>query len=286
MKAHYLPQSYLANFTDPNAPEGQTPFVWVYEAGTDKWRARAPVNVAWERDYYVVTDENGVESNAIETELSRVEGEAARVINKLISEKRPFSNGDRMILATHMALMNVRMPAHHSQIRKFNEDMANITRQLAAQHGIPDPLAPTGALDPEVEEHNDILRLAFSRVEKQARVIAAMGWRIRVTKPPHFFGTCDFPVAVLNPEIPDGSFYGPGMLQRDAILLFPLTRTAMLFAEWQPQRLAYLPVADDDVENINLCSWRYGRQLFVAPKTDIPGADILLRTLQREREKA
>jgi hypothetical protein len=42
MKAHIIPQGYLKGFVDPDTPDGQTPFLHLYDFASGSWSRKAP----------------------------------------------------------------------------------------------------------------------------------------------------------------------------------------------------------------------------------------------------
>ena len=56
---HYLPQFYLRGFSREDR-------LWVYDRYKNEYRNQTPKNIAVERDYYTVTDENGGKKTDIE----------------------------------------------------------------------------------------------------------------------------------------------------------------------------------------------------------------------------
>ena len=39
---HFVPRCYLSEFTDPNTPEGQEPYVWVFDKDGNNPKRRLP----------------------------------------------------------------------------------------------------------------------------------------------------------------------------------------------------------------------------------------------------
>ncbi len=57
---HYLPQFYLKNFTDVKG------LLWVFDRDAKEYRQQTPKNIAVQRDYYAVKDEQGEKNFKIE----------------------------------------------------------------------------------------------------------------------------------------------------------------------------------------------------------------------------
>ena len=80
---HFLPRFYLSQFVDPETPPMMEPYVWLYEMAGQRWRRRAPKNVASLRHYYAYRDEDDQIVNVIEPNLAVVESVGATLIRKL-----------------------------------------------------------------------------------------------------------------------------------------------------------------------------------------------------------
>src|SRR6266849_6470008 len=102
---HFIPQLYLAGFTDSGEKTG---LLYAHDLRELKsWRAK-PSNVAFERDFYRI-DAPGIAADEIEKVFWELEGEAARVFKKIIELGRlPARRKDYGILMHFMAQVYVR----------------------------------------------------------------------------------------------------------------------------------------------------------------------------------
>jgi len=94
---HYIPQRYLQNFGDSDAP-GE---IWIYDKKTGRSRQAAIKAEAQEAGFY---------SPQVEEQLNtRIEVPGNRVIDKLLRAK-PISEEDRLDLSIYIATMLKRVP--------------------------------------------------------------------------------------------------------------------------------------------------------------------------------
>src|SRR5437899_8542632 len=96
---HVIPQLYLAGFTDSGEKNG---LLYAHDLRELKtWRAK-PSNVAFEKDFYRI-DASGIDADEIEKVFWPLEGEAARVLKKIIQLNRlPARRKDYGILMQFM----------------------------------------------------------------------------------------------------------------------------------------------------------------------------------------
>lgn len=121
---HYLPQAYLAAFTDDGTQDSQF-FVLDVESG--RRFSTSPKNVAVERDFNRV-DIEGVSPDAIEQALSSLEERAAQAIRQVIArEEFPDGDGHNLILNL-LGLIAVRNPKFRGS---FNQSRAHSMRVIA-----------------------------------------------------------------------------------------------------------------------------------------------------------
>ena len=74
---HYLPQFYLRRFT------GSDGLFWVFDRETKEFRKQQPLNTAHQREFYTITNKQGVKSDDIERMFSGLESVACDVISRL-----------------------------------------------------------------------------------------------------------------------------------------------------------------------------------------------------------
>jgi hypothetical protein len=266
-KHHYLPQFYLREFTDPDTPTGQEPYVWVHRPGSG-WNKRAPKNVAAESGLYSLTNDEGNETEGLEQLLSRVESVAATVIRDKVMTRTSLTPEERGELSLFIAIMQARVPGQHEHIGEFLSEIGQKTlaalaygakedprgwealkRRFEAKTGekLPDDFGPED-LDPshyQVTANPKVaVALSFTGIELVTRMVMDKGWRFLVSQTPNYFITSDYPFGIYDP-VTEGTFYGPVLAAPKTEVSFPLSKGVVLFAggemsgtEWQdaPER--------------------------------------------------
>lgn len=114
---HYLPQSYLAAFTDTGTKDGQ---FFVMEVHSGRSFRTSPINVAVERDFNRI-DIEGKSPDSIELALASFEERATQAIRNVI-ERGAFPNGeDCNLIINLIGLMAVRNPYRRKSFNRARE---------------------------------------------------------------------------------------------------------------------------------------------------------------------
>ena len=121
---HYIPRFYLREFTDPETPNGQEPYVWVYEHESKKWKRKAPKNIASKPDFYSFVDQEGKRRNEIEKGLSITEGKTASIYRDKICTRQCLTNQEKATIAEFVTLMRIRVPSFHNIVDSSTSERA------------------------------------------------------------------------------------------------------------------------------------------------------------------
>jgi hypothetical protein len=98
-KHHYIPEFYLAGFTNSGKRDD---FLYVLDKKQVKQWKGTPKNAACERDFYRVDSEE-LESDYIENVISKFEGLAAPVLEKIIKNcTLPLPEDEAYVILTNI----------------------------------------------------------------------------------------------------------------------------------------------------------------------------------------
>ncbi|PKR83893.1 DUF4238 domain-containing protein [Heyndrickxia camelliae] len=110
-KQHYIPQSYLESWCDPNIPDGYDEYVWMFSADGESVKRKNPKNIFYESDMYTIVDENGNRILDIEHGLSGLEGKFALIRDNKLASQQKLSLEERYYILIFVAAMNNRTAA-------------------------------------------------------------------------------------------------------------------------------------------------------------------------------
>ncbi len=122
-KHHYLPQAYLAAFTDTSQKDGQFNVLDIHSGRSFR---TSPINVAAERDFNRI-DIEGHPPDAIEQALAPFEAQAVAAIRKVVETKEFPNDDDWNWILNLLGLIAVRNP----QLREvFNHSHEQVIHRI------------------------------------------------------------------------------------------------------------------------------------------------------------
>jgi hypothetical protein len=235
-RQHSIPQFYQRRFiTDKGG------LIWVYEKDSEPRRISVR-NTAMAINFYAFTKDNRFDNETVEKGLEKIDSRGARIIHKL-EKGQTLTEQERHNLSEFVSVMWRRTPQHKHEaeqraaammpdfFRQHNEEW--LVKELE-KHGVPPG-------DGEVPFEEQRIRLAKVQSEYLQsvpdflfprnvirdsmfeQVLYAMDWAFFKCTDDTDFLTSDNPV-VFNK--------GTGLKDRNAVIIFPLTRSLLLQAMW------------------------------------------------------
>lgn len=123
---HYIPQGYLAAFTDTGTKEGQ---FWVREVESGECFSTSPKNVGVARDFNRV-DADGQPIDALESALAAFEGDAVEVIRKVLVSRTFPDAIDFNVILNLVGLIAVRNPRRRDSFNQAREQTLHMIGDL------------------------------------------------------------------------------------------------------------------------------------------------------------
>ncbi len=301
-KHHYLPQFYLAGFTQNGRQDGR---LYVLDRSEKTQRPSTPKNTAHQRDYHAVDLGPRVGRMGVETALATVEGQQAAVLRRVLDEQHLPPEDDKAIadLMAFVALMSVRIP----RFRKFVSELIDRAEKAQARvmfasevgrasfrAGI-DAILPT--LEPmkrrEVEDfladdpdlakmvefvNSDSYRIGYGRDEQDRTwnvqtmlrmwivlipVLVERQWSLWLVSDDGPDLVCSDSPVYLGWRKQVGGPYSPGFGIPETIVTVPLSRRVALVGVFEP-----LPkrreIGKAEVARLNLSTVMYGSTVYSA----------------------
>ena len=276
-KQHFIPQSYLSAWTDPDTPSGQEPYVWLVNKKSLELRNRAPKNIMFERDFYTIETEEGDRDLSLEEGLSVLEGEFVRVRDRVISSRLPLNSEDRLALLAYVSAMHSRTPASSDRLSPFWEELLAKMKAMSAWAGTASPeqlqrAARVAPPDPErshivtVEEIQSIVdspipSLLAPSITAEMEALSVLDLAIVETTTSPGFVTSDNPVVWFDPEGHRRQWphQGPALIYPTIEISMPVsTRYSLLLNRQGTNGYIKLsksgPLAEAEV--VNRANWR------------------------------
>jgi hypothetical protein len=238
---HFIPQFYLRKFATLNPKEA----ICTSDMVTGECRASAANATAYETHCYSVTLPDGSRTDELENWISEVESKAAPILEKLIAGDR-ISEQEKADFAAFMALMVVRADswrlmwgsvmtsgiqianfATASRDDVFEKAMERYQRDMGktlSEKELSD--LKDAMLNPQkfkLEISKEWTIQAFKFYDVLFPLFFRMTWSILTNDTPRPLITSDNPVAQTT----------PGLADKDAEVVLPLSTTTCLIAHWR-----------------------------------------------------
>lgn len=286
-RQHYLPQFYLKEFTDPETPKGQEPYLWIYKYESRKWEKKAPRNIACKPDFYTVIGQQGKRWDGIEDALSVVEGKTASVYRSKVYNREFLESEEKAVIAEFVALMMVRVPRFLNMIDSLMSKA--LTRMMRICFARPEGIKELKkwykkSKGKEMPENFDMSRLDPSRykisisksfllkmiikpIRQVANIIYSMTWTFLHTTEQAWFITSDSPFFMWNPKS-KLAWYGHGLIFPDIEVSVPFSRQICLLATWKKKMPEHIDVGQDAVKVLNYNRIVASEKFLISPQND------------------
>jgi hypothetical protein len=298
---HYLPQFYLKEFTDPETPEGQEPYLWIYEYEFKKWKKRAPKNVASKPDFYTLIEKGGKRRDEIEEALAIVEGKTASIYREKIRKRGSLTEEEKGFIASFVAFMITRVPSFHKTINSWVADVVKtmmsmyqdrpqaferLKKQFEKEKGekLPADL-DAKSLDPSRYKIKTskglILRTMIGPLLDVSIILYNMSWTFLHTSDEAAFITSDCPFSMWNPKA-QAPWFGHGLAHKDIEVSLPFSKKICLLASWKERTRQHLDVPPHAVELVNQFRVSFSDKFIISSRKDFPGSEYLKRKMKRK----
>jgi hypothetical protein len=115
-KQHFVAESYLKAWCDPQTPAGQTPYVWRFNKDGSDPRRKAPENLFRKTDLYTIHGPDGGRDLTLEHGLAGLESEFVRIRDSSLANMQMISPVDHVLLCAFMAAAHARTPAQRDHL--------------------------------------------------------------------------------------------------------------------------------------------------------------------------
>jgi hypothetical protein len=257
---HIIPKCYLKHFVDPNTPDGQEPYVWMFERGSKKGKKRAPKNVLTETDLYTFTGKDGAKDYTLEKTLAQIESEYASVFDKKISRNLPLDGPEHVVLCAFVAAMLQRTLKQKENIGSFFDRLISMTENMEQAHCLP----PKESIQLKRLKDNAHKVAIATTVPEITKILVKMNLAFLCANRRGSFITSDAPCFLFNSELQWQRFYGPGLAQKDIEVRMPLSPEISSSFTWANNLRGYLAIGADWIHEHNRMVRAYSHEQFIA----------------------
>lgn len=265
-KQHWVPESYLKAWCDPDAPEKYEPYVWMIPKDGSASKNKAPQNIFCESEMYTIHGSEGERDLTLEHGLSGLEDFFARLRRKQLASRIDLEPDEIFHLLLFVAAMRCRTAAQRNHLQsqwgealKMMDSLAEQMTKEGAERFI--ATQPSSGSE-ESLSHEQVRSLAekpmqnalFPMIIAETELLAQMHLAIIGTNSSSTFIASDSPCVWVNPEIhklpPFYRHVGLGQTKTEVTL--PVSPEQIILISWDEQEDGYLELNNDQaVEEYN-----------------------------------
>lgn len=263
---HWVPQSYLAAWTDPETPIGHTPYVHVFVKDGSTSKRRAPSNIFKEADLYTIKAPDGGRDLRLERGLSDLERAFSATRREFLMPRKALPLMRRLKLLAFVAAMHSRTPAirdHHgafwNDVLKSGEELERNMRTASpaerknAAASIPSRGSTMSFDAVKAVASSPMEHILGPLITAEFPLLAAMRCVVFCTDSDPGFITSDSPVVWFNPEAYKRPplFRSPSFSDEALEITFPISHQQCLYMCHGEPGLAYQDVSPEIVADVN-----------------------------------
>lgn len=267
-KQHFIPAGYLSAWCDPDTPQGQEPYLWLFESRSRDGRAKAPRNIFSESDFYTETASAGTRDLSLEDFLGRLESRFADLMRAKIEPRKELDAAQHSLLCVFCAAMHARTRAMREHTREQWSYILETGERIEqwAQTASPEqlnalrPVFPPSSAQESSMTIDDVRRVvnlpAQTAVRQMVRVespiLARMDMAILCTADDLGFITSDDPCLWCDPALATAppALQSPALGSRTVEITLPLSPRRLLLLNWRGVR-GYRDVPQGIVDKLN-----------------------------------
>jgi hypothetical protein len=280
---HYVPQCWLAGFTDSGQKDGR---LWQTDVNAHRQWPTSPLNAGHQRDFYRVYDPSK-DPLVIETKLSEMEGLIAPILQRL-DQKRRLPDADELTsLIIFMAIQFIRVPAFRPLLFGITDSVirSRMAEVLATPESWEQALRaweiPAGAEGSDyqgmreffqsgdfslnLENENDwYLKSGFTAAADVMESLQKRYWGIAVSNAGDF-------IASDNPVVMDGCAGERMGFENAGVVIYPVSRHLVLYGTRTPTPIP--PMEPAEVARHNTFMMMTASRYVYSHRDDFPWLD-------------
>ncbi len=216
-KQHWIPQSYLSAWTDPDTPTNQEPYVWMFVKDGSTAKHKAPRNIFWENELYTIHRGDGERDLTLEHGLMGLEDSFAKIRRERLVKRIDPSPEERAYILLFIAAMQVRTVSQRDHMKNqwgealkmmdsLAEQVSGMTKEEKKKFAAMQPMTSSGS--GKSLSHEQVRNLAqkplqhtmFPMIISQTKIFSQMHMAIIGTTVEPGFITSDSPCVWFDPE--------------------------------------------------------------------------------------
>ncbi|MBU3145990.1 DUF4238 domain-containing protein [Clostridium sp. CF012] len=278
-KQHWIPQSYLEEWCDPNTPKAYDKYVWRFKSDGSDPKKKAPKNIFFEPDMYTIQLKDGTRILDIEHGLAGLENTFANIRTNCLAKHKEINHEDRIMILAFIAASYSRTPSRREHYKKqwgSALDLMNFMKK-DMEGASPERRKAMESLGPLSEDSPKFSMEEVSRIAKdplQETLIPSinaltaafmpMNLSILCTNNNVGFITSDAPCVWFDPKAYErpAMYRSPGLAYPRIEITLPISPKQKALLSWAPLN-DYINISDDMLDNSNRTTRFYAHEYFI-----------------------
>jgi len=265
-KQHFVPRSYLRAWCDPNTPEGQEPYVWLFSSDGSNPRRKAPENIFHETDLYTIELPGGGRNLVLEHGLGQLESEFVSIRDTKLRALEPREPAEHALLCAFVAAMHARTPARRDHFAGQWGKVLEMADQMIewAKTATPDQKLAAASLSPHNRErsltYDEVKALAekplqtamTSFIQEGAPLLARLDFAVFTSNAGLRFITSDNPCVWFDAEAckRPPAYQGLALMYESIEITLPVSPRQIVLLN-RRGRSGYFPASEKIVDELN-----------------------------------
>lgn len=273
---HWVPQSYLKAWSDPDATEAG-PHVWRFSKDGQSSSKKAPKGIFFEEDLYTIHLADGTRDLTVEHGLGGLESQFVEIRDTVLAQNKKLSSQQDLLLRAFIAAMQSRTRAHldhwQGQFKTLLDDMRDsvMSKTPEEQEKFIKAMGPTvtsgkGLSFEDVQQvaEGPVGPIVVAMVQSQLPVLVQMNLAILKTDDDCGFITSDQPCVWSDPQAYKWPriYQAPGLASQTIEVTLPASPNRLLVLSWR-DRTGYRPVQTQVLDELNRRTRFYSNEYFI-----------------------
>jgi hypothetical protein len=269
-KQHFIPQSYLAAWCDPETPEDHEPYVWRFSKDGRVVQNKAPKNIFWENNMYTIQRSDGHGDLVLEHGLSELESSFVKIRREKLANRLELSIKEKLLVQVFVAAMQTRTTLQRDHFKNQWGNVLELANDLAGNMAKASPedrkiISSTQPISSSRNisfTHEEVSKLAKEPLQEmllpmivtQTTHFALMHMAILGTSLKPGFITSDAPCVLFDPQANKRPplYQVPGLMYKTIEITFPISPEQLIVISWHHDYEGYKQVDDElFIDNIN-----------------------------------
>lgn len=277
-KQHWVSQSYLKAWSDPDATEAG-PHVWRFSRDGQRSSKKAPKGIFFEEDLYTIHLADGTRDLTIEHGLGGLESQFVEIRDTVLAQDKKLSSQQHLFLRAFIAAMQSRTRPHLEHCREQfktlldDTDMRNtvMSKTHEEQEKFTKSMGPTvtsgkGLSFENVQQvaEGPVGPMVVAMVQSQLPVLVQMNLAVLKTDDDCGFITSDQPCVWFDPQAYKWPriYQAPGLASQTIEVTLPASPNRLLVLSWR-DLTGYRPVQTQVLDELNRRTRFYSNEYFI-----------------------